>query len=95
MYTARTKKNIENIISDTRAGSTCINSNVIQYTNHHLPFGGINNSGIGKSHGYYGFKAFSNERSVVRQHTYGITELLFPPYTNFKETLAQLVVKWF
>ncbi|RNC88426.1 MAG: aldehyde dehydrogenase family protein [Winogradskyella sp.] len=92
---SKSRTNTNKVISNTRAGSTCINNNVIQYANHHLPFGGINNSGIGKSHGYYGFKAFSNERSVVKQNTYGITELLFPPYTNLKEKLAKLTVKWF
>ena len=28
---------------------------------------GWNNSGIGKSHGLYGFKEFSNERAVLKQ----------------------------
>lgn len=89
------KKNIKQIIKNTRAGGTCINNNVIHYANHNLPFGGVNNSGIGKSHGFYGFKAFSNQRAVVKQYTFGINELLFPPYTNFKEKLAKLTIKWF
>ncbi|GGI56533.1 aldehyde dehydrogenase family protein [Winogradskyella haliclonae] len=92
---SKSKKNIRAILNNTRAGGTCINNNVIHYANHNLPFGGINNSGIGKSHGYYGFKAFSNERAVVEQQTYGIAELLFPPYTNYKEKLARFTVKWF
>jgi aldehyde dehydrogenase (NAD+) len=89
------KRNTKHIIKNTRAGGTCINNNVIHYANHNLPFGGVNNSGIGKSHGFYGFKAFSNQRAVVKQHTFGINELLFPPYTNFKEKLAKLTIKWF
>jgi hypothetical protein len=31
-----------------------------------LPFGGVNNSGLGNAHGHYGFKAFSHEKAVVR-----------------------------
>jgi aldehyde dehydrogenase (NAD+) len=92
---SKSKKNTNKVIKNTRAGGTCINNNIIHYANHNLPFGGINNSGIGKSHGYYGFKAFSNKRAVVKQHTFGITELLFPPYTNYKEKLAKATVKWF
>ncbi|SHG70443.1 aldehyde dehydrogenase family protein [Winogradskyella jejuensis] len=92
---SKSKKNIRKILNYTKAGGTCINNNIIHYANHNLPFGGINNSGIGKSHGYHGFKAFSNERAVVKQHTFGITELLFPPYTNYKEKLAKWTVKWF
>ncbi len=92
---SNSKRNIDKVVKNTRAGGTCINNNVIHYANHNLPFGGVNNSGIGKSHGYYGFKAFSNQRAVVKQHTVGINELLFPPYTNFKEKLARLTIKWF
>ena len=92
---SKNKSNTKKIIRNTRAGGTCINNNVIHYANHNLPFGGVNNSGIGKSHGFYGFKAFSNQRSIVKQHTYGINELLFPPYTNYKEKLARFTVRWF
>ncbi|APY08693.1 aldehyde dehydrogenase family protein [Winogradskyella sp. J14-2] len=92
---SKNKRNIKKIVKNTRAGGTCINHNVIHYANHNLPFGGVNNSGIGKSHGFFGFKAFSNQRAVVKQHTFGINELLFPPYTNLKEKIARLTVKWF
>ncbi|WP_411894256.1 aldehyde dehydrogenase family protein [Winogradskyella sp. A2] len=92
---SKSKTNIKKVISNTRAGGTCINNNVIHYANHNLPFGGTNNSGIGKSHGFFGFKAFSNERAVVKQHFFGATEFLFPPYTSFKEKIAKLTIKWF
>jgi aldehyde dehydrogenase (NAD+) len=92
---SKSKKNIEKIISNTRAGETCINNSIVHYANHNLPFGGINNSGIGKSHGFHGFKAFSNERAIVKQSRFGITELLFPPYTKYKEKMARFTIKWF
>jgi aldehyde dehydrogenase (NAD+) len=92
---SKSKTNTNKIIDNTRAGGTCINNNVIHYANHYLPFGGINNSGIGKSHGFFGFKAFSNERAIVKQHTFGATEFLFPPYSGLKEKLARITVKWF
>jgi len=89
------KKSIQYIIKQTKSGGTVINNSNIHYGHHELPFGGINNSGIGKSHGYFGFKAFSNERAIMKQHTFGISELLFPPYTDFKNKIAALTVKWF
>lgn len=92
---SKSKKNINYIINNTRAGSTAINNNVLQYTNHNLPFGGSNNSGIGKAHGVFGFQEFSNLRSVLKQHTKGSIEFLFPPYTNFKQKLIDLTIKWF
>lgn len=92
---SKNRKTANQIIHNTRAGATCINNSVMHYANHNLPFGGSNNSGIGKSHGFYGFKAFSNERAILKQHTPGAMELLFPPYTNLKEKLARLTIKWF
>jgi aldehyde dehydrogenase (NAD+) len=92
---SKNKKTVNHIINNTRAGGTCINHNLLQYLNHNLPFGGSNNSGIGKSHGYFGFLEFTNQRSVLKQHTLGAVDLLMPPYTNFKQKLVDLTIKWF
>ncbi len=92
---SKNKKVIDFILNNTRAGSGCVNHNLLQFLNHNLPFGGSNNSGIGKSHGFYGFEAFSNRRSLMKQHTLGATDLLRPPYTNFKQKLIDLTLKWF
>lgn len=81
------------IINNTTAGTTVINDFLIQYANHKLPFGGINGSGIGKSHGWHGFMAFTNERAIVKQKL-GITRLLHPPYTPWKERIARFMAKW-
>jgi aldehyde dehydrogenase (NAD+) len=89
------KKRINEIITNTRAGGTCINHNLLQFLNHNLPFGGSNNSGIGKSHGYYGFLEFTNQRSVLKQHTVSAVDLLMPPYTDFKQKIVDLTIKWF
>ncbi|WP_027125659.1 aldehyde dehydrogenase family protein [Gelidibacter mesophilus] len=92
---SKSKKNIAYIMDNTRAGSGCVNHNLLQFLNHNLPFGGSNNSGIGKAHGFYGFEAFSNRRAMMKQHTIGATDLLMPPYTNFKQKLIDLTLKWF
>lgn len=92
---SKNKTFIKRIINNTRAGSTCVNSNALQYSNHHLPFGGSNNSGIGKAHGFFGFQEFTNARSVLKKHIAGPLHLLFPPYTRFKEKLVKATIKWF
>ncbi|HUH28684.1 aldehyde dehydrogenase family protein [Gelidibacter sp.] len=92
---SKSKKNIDFVMNNTRAGSGCVNHNLLQFLNHNLPFGGSNNSGIGKSHGFYGFEAFSNRRAMMKQHTLGATDFLMPPYTNFKQKLIDLTLKWF
>ncbi len=76
---SKNKKIINHIIANTRAGGTCINSNALQYSNHYLPFGGSNSSGIGKSHGFFGFQEFTNARSVLKRYTFTLPYLLFPP----------------
>ncbi len=94
IYSSR-RKNIDHIIGNTRAGGTCINQNAVHFFNTNLPFGGSNNSGIGKAHGYEGFKAFSNDRGILKQHIPNALELLMPPYNDFKQKLIDLTIKWF
>jgi len=89
------KKKTKYILNNTRAGNTCINHNAVNFFNTNLPFGGSNNSGIGKAHGRYGFEAFSNARAVLKQHIPNALELLMPPYTNFKQKLIDLTIKLF
>jgi aldehyde dehydrogenase (NAD+) len=86
----------EKILSETSAGSVCINECVLQFTHPELPFGGVNHSGIGKAHGKYGFLAFSNVKPILKQKRgFAISYLLHPPYGNFKQKLVGLMLKWF
>jgi len=58
--------NIDKVLTETVSGGACVNHALMQFLHSKLPFGGVNNSGIGNAHGHYGFKAFSHERGVVR-----------------------------
>jgi aldehyde dehydrogenase (NAD+) len=89
---SRNEQNIERVLKRTSAGGTCINHCVVQYGHGNLPFGGVNNSGIGSAHGHYGFKAFSHERAVVRTR-FMMAKTLFPPYTSFKAKLMDFMLK--
>lgn len=90
---SKEQSTIDYHLQHTTAGGTVINDFMIHYANPNLPFGGVNNSGIGKSHGYYGFQEFTNERAVMRQKL-GATSLLHPPYTKRSERLAAVMGKW-
>jgi aldehyde dehydrogenase (NAD+) len=92
---SKNKKNTSKIINNTRAGGTCINHNGVHFFNTNLPFGGSNNSGIGKGNGWYGFEAFSNKRGILKQHIPNALEMLMPPYNDFKQKLINLTIKWF
>jgi aldehyde dehydrogenase (NAD+) len=91
---SKNNANINKIIDNTRAGGTVINNNDIHFFNHNLPFGGVNNSGIGKGHGKFGFEAFSNARGVMKQILPSGLQLMMPPYTDFKRKLIELTIKW-
>ena len=86
----------EKVLSSTSAGTACINECVIQFTHANLPFGGVNNSGIGKSHGYYGFMEFSNQKPILKQMNYfSSTSMLYPPFTGRVKMLVNLMLKYF
>lgn len=92
---SKSRKNVNFFMKNTSAGGSCINMSAIHIGNPYLPFGGVNNSGIGKSNGHYGFLEFSNERAVMHQYTPSIVQLLSPPYTSFKQRLIDFTLKWF
>ncbi|MEW7289234.1 aldehyde dehydrogenase family protein [Aquimarina sp. 2304DJ70-9] len=91
---SRSRKNIKYFIENTSAGGTCINMSAVHVGNPNLPFGGINNSGIGKSRGHYGFIEFTNERAVLHQKLPSAVEFMSPPYTKLKQRLIDLTLKY-
>lgn len=92
----RDRKTARRIVERTRAGGTVINHTMIHFYELELPFGGVGQSGMGKSHGFYGFEAFSNARGVLDQKLrFSAIEMLFPPYTGrWKQKLIDWTVKW-
>jgi len=59
--------NIDKVLSRTSSGGVTINGFFSHYLENKLPFGGVNQSGMGSYHGVFGFKAFSHERAVYVQ----------------------------
>lgn len=93
---ARKSAVIEEFKQRTSAGSFVVNDVVLQFAHPTLPFGGVNNSGIGKSHGKAGFLAFSNEKSVLRQRVgFTMAKTLYPPYNGFKRKMIDLLLRYF
>ncbi|MFT7772192.1 aldehyde dehydrogenase family protein [Roseateles sp.] len=82
----------ERVRVETSSGSLCVNLCLLQYAHSNLPFGGVNNSGIGNAHGFYGFRAFSHERSVLNAGPWSALKLMFPPYTAGKGRLSRLLL---
>ena len=89
---SKDERNINKVMKETSSGGACINHTVVHYLHGNLPFGGVNNSGIGAAHGIFGFKAFSHERSVVRTR-FMVAKVFFPPYSNFMKKMVQTLMK--
>ena len=61
------QQNIDKILSKTSSGGVTINGFFSHYLENQLPFGGVNQSGMGSYHGVFGFRAFSHERAIYVQ----------------------------
>lgn len=87
---------INKVLTETSSGNAVINDCVLHFLHNELPFGGVNNSGIGKAHGHFGFLAFSNEKGILKQRV-GInnTSLLKPPYGTQAKQIISSLIKWF
>lgn len=86
----RDQQFIEKIVAATSSGNVGVNLAVVQFAHTGLPFGGINASGMGSAHGYHGFRAFSHERSILKNN-YSFIPMIFAPYTERKNWLLDKV----
>lgn len=84
---------IDKVLGETTSGDAGINACMMHFINHHLPFGGVNNSGIGNAHGHHGFLTFSHERSVLRDK-FAATANTMPPYDAKTRKFIRFVMKW-
>ena len=61
------QNNIDKVLSRTSSGGVTINGFFSHYLENQLPFGGVNQSGMGSYHGVFGFRTFSHERAIYIQ----------------------------
>ena len=67
-------------LKNVPAGGACVNNASWHLTNHHLPFGGRGNSGIGMYHGRFSFDTFSHKKAVLRTPTWFDPSVKYPPF---------------
>lgn len=91
------RKSQEQFRTTVQAGSTCINDCKLQFAHDELPFGGQNQSGIGKAHGKAGFLEFTNLKTEVKNRRgFTVAKMIYPPYNKkWKQKMVNLMVKWF
>jgi aldehyde dehydrogenase (NAD+) len=74
----------DQILGATPSGDSAVNECTIQPLNPDLPFGGVGNSGMGKYHGVWGFRAYTNSRGVLYHGAQLDPDLRYPPYISQK-----------
>jgi aldehyde dehydrogenase (NAD+) len=68
-------------------GGGCINNTDWHFTNPHLPFGGVGNSGFGAYHGKRSFDTFTREKAVMKTPAFPDPDIKYPPFKG--------KMKWF
>lgn len=87
---------IQKVKQNTSSGAFTINDYQVHFTNPNLPFGGINQSGIGQYHGKYSFDTFTHEKAVFRQAGWiNINKPLYPPMGKLGKKTIWLLEKIF
>lgn len=91
MYTNSRSKEKE-WLQQVPAGGACVNNSIFHLLNHHLPFGGRGNSGLGAYHGKYSFDTFSHQKAVLRTPVWPDPSVKYPPFKGklglFKKLLG-------
>jgi aldehyde dehydrogenase (NAD+) len=66
-------------IERVQFGVGCVNNTAWQFSNHHLPFGGVGQSGMGAYHGKYTFDTFTHKKAVMKTPTWFDPAVKYPP----------------
>jgi acyl-CoA reductase-like NAD-dependent aldehyde dehydrogenase len=82
----------EQILASTTSGDAAVNDCAVQPIIHDLPFGGVGGSGMGKYHGEWGFRAYTNTRGILYHSTRVDLGVRYPPY-NRNKMLRAIVVR--
>ncbi|NLO20735.1 MAG: aldehyde dehydrogenase [Syntrophomonadaceae bacterium] len=92
LYLFSNDKNIQSkILNETSSGGVCINDTLSHLLPHHLPFGGVGESGLGSYHGDESFFCFSHRRSVFKSSTLLDLKQKYPPYRLSLKQLKKLM----
>lgn len=95
-YFGNDQSRARKVLAETSSGNAVINDCVLHFIHSEIPFGGVNNSGMGSAGGHFGFLAFSHQKGILRQQVgFNNASLLKPPYTTKTKKLIATMLKWF
>jgi len=92
LYLFTNDKKVENrFMKYVPFGGGCVNDTIVHILSSRLPFGGVGNSGMGKYHGEYSFRTFSNEKPVVKKYLFPDLPMRYTPYKKVYEKLVRMI----
>ena len=81
------------ILGSISSGGSCINDTIMHIATHHMPFGGVGDSGMGGYHGKSSFTTFSHAKSVMKRANWLDLPLRYAPYGSKKIGLLKTFYK--
>ncbi len=86
----------ERVAKNLKTGNVSINNCMLTEANPALPFGGIKNSGIGRTKGEWGLFSFVNVKAILIDKQSSIIEAQWYPHTKTKyDLLTSLIISLF
>eukprot|EP01061_Rhynchopus_euleeides_P003563 TRINITY_DN12832_c0_g1_i2.p1 TRINITY_DN12832_c0_g1~~TRINITY_DN12832_c0_g1_i2.p1 ORF type:complete len:545 (+),score=231.65 TRINITY_DN12832_c0_g1_i2:150-1637(+) len=76
------KKLHKDLMANSQSGAVGLNTCVEHFGNSNLPFGGVGGSGMGCTHGKWGFEEFTHKRAVLHQDSLIKRDAQLPPFPH-------------
>ncbi|XP_054806829.1 aldehyde dehydrogenase family 3 member H1-like isoform X2 [Prosopis cineraria] len=82
----------KDFVQNISSGGMLINDTILHVATKGLPFGGVDESGMGSYHGKFSFDGFSHKKSVLYRSFDADSTIRYPPYTPQKERLLKALI---
>lgn len=89
----RSGRTARDILDRLSFGGGCVNDTVMHVGSHHLPFGGVGASGMGRYHGRSGFELFSNRKGVLHRGTWLDPPLRYLPIKGWALAIIRRLLR--
>lgn len=94
LYLFTNNKKVEDrILKEISFGGGCINDTIVHIASENLPFGGVENSGMGAYHGKYGFDTFTHYKSILKKSNLLDLPMRYHRYTDKKLRVVKKFLK--
>ncbi|WP_210994101.1 aldehyde dehydrogenase family protein [Acholeplasma granularum] len=81
------------VTTNISAGGMTINDTLMHFSNHHLGFGGVGASGMGRYHGKYSFDTFTHEKPVLYKSNKFDVKFKYLPSNEKSKKIIKRILK--